>query len=234
MFNIIFSIIITFLVFTLSSCVTQESAPIEYKQNSASKDEALSNNNYQQYNVNQSDFSEEIVSRPLEINKNEYDKPIGEMREPHPHRDEEISERETIMPLPKSSSATKFSLPVQGEIITKFGAETLNGKSNGIEIIAPEGTEIVSIGAGVVVYAGFDDKFGNLVITKLEEKNLYVAYAHMSGLLLNKNDKVTNSTIIGHVGSTGATNVAKLYLAIREGKISVDPMKYCHSIDELR
>lgn len=131
--------------------------------------------------------------------------------------------------LTKSSSApnqTKFIKPVNGIIITKFGQQTEKGKSNGIDIEAKAGSEIKSIADGVVVHAGTDAKFGNLVIIKLDKSDLYVAYAHMEELMIAKGQEIKQSEVIGHIGSSGEVTIPQLHLAIREGKLAVDPLKY--------
>lgn len=120
----------------------------------------------------------------------------------------------------------KFIKPVEGKIITRFGDQTFNGKSNGIKIKSELGNDIKSIAAGVVVYCGHDSKFGNMVIVKLDYGDLYVAYAHMQELMLKKGIAIKQGELIGHIGDTGVVDSPGLYLAIREGKVAVNPLKY--------
>ena len=61
---------------------------------------------------------------------------------------------------------------------------------------------------------------------KLNDSNLYVAYAHMEDLMFNKDEIIKQGDVIGYVGNTGSAEVPKLHFAIREGKIAVDPLKY--------
>jgi LysM repeat protein len=120
----------------------------------------------------------------------------------------------------------KFIKPVDGKIITRFGDQTPNGKSNGISIESEIGNNIKSIASGTVVYSGNDTKFGNLVIVKLDYGDVYVAYAHMQDLILEKGIAIKQGELVGHVGDTGVVDGPGLYLAIKEGKIAVNPLKY--------
>lgn len=127
----------------------------------------------------------------------------------------------------KLISNKKFIKPLEnGQIIKEFGESSKDGKSYGINIAAKRGSEIRSISSGKVVYADFDKKFGNLIIVKLDEGDLHVAYSHMEDLLLEKNTIVKQGDIVGHVGSTGDVSSPQLHLAIRKGKESVDPLHY--------
>ncbi|WP_375327452.1 murein hydrolase activator EnvC family protein [Candidatus Tisiphia endosymbiont of Nemotelus uliginosus] len=123
-------------------------------------------------------------------------------------------------------TASKFIKPVEGKIIRRFGEQTPTGESKGINIAANEGEIVHSIAVGKVAFAGKDKRFGNLVIIKLKQGDLYVAYAHLQDLILKKDDLITQGEIIGHVGHTGEVNSPQLHFAIREGKVAIDPLKY--------
>ncbi len=120
----------------------------------------------------------------------------------------------------------KFIKPVEGKIIIKFGDPIPGGRSKGINIMAKEGSNVYAVAAGIVVFAGNNSKFGNLLIIKLEGEELYVAYAHLTNLSLAKDAIVAQGDIIGYVGHTGNVETPQLYFAINEGKVTVDPLKY--------
>ena len=48
----------------------------------------------------------------------------------------------------------------------------------------------------------------------------------MQDLLLKKGAAIKRGEVIGHVGETGMTKSPGLYLAIKEGKVAVNPLKY--------
>jgi LysM repeat protein len=133
----------------------------------------------------------------------------------------EILNRQNTKNSPKKS---KFSMPVQGDIIIKFGQQTRHGKSNGINIIASDGTEIKSVTNGEVTSSGNDNEFGNFIIIK--SNDIYLAYAHMQDLLLEKGAKVQENDIIGYVGATGSVKAPQLYFAIKKGNTLIDPEQY--------
>lgn len=121
---------------------------------------------------------------------------------------------------------SKFVKPIDGQIITRFGEVTKAGKSNGINIAAPTGTPIKSVADSTVIYSGNDKKFGNLVLVQLKGSEIYIAYAHMEDLILEKGQELHQGQIVGHVGDTGNVDIPQLRFAIREGKVAVDPLKY--------
>lgn len=127
---------------------------------------------------------------------------------------------------PAAAPKSNFTWPVEGKVIVKFGQDTGFGKNAGINIEAEAGTEIKAVASGVVAYANTDSKFGNLVIIKIDGKDIYTAYAHMKELKVKKGDKIKQNTVIGLVGATGNVDSPQLHFAIREGKVAVDPMKY--------
>jgi murein DD-endopeptidase MepM/ murein hydrolase activator NlpD len=118
-----------------------------------------------------------------------------------------------------------FCWPIVGNISAGFGKR--NGKRyQGIDIEAIEGTNIVSIYDGTVIYS--DDKlrgFGNMVIIKHNEDYSSV-YAHNQINLVKEGEKVTKGQVIARVGATGWTDVPNLHFEIRERGKAVNPVFY--------
>ncbi|MCC8372275.1 MAG: LysM peptidoglycan-binding domain-containing M23 family metallopeptidase [Rickettsia endosymbiont of Pseudomimeciton antennatum] len=133
-----------------------------------------------------------------------------------------IKEAENVVPI----NTAKFIKPIDGKIITKFGEQTSKGKSKGINIAAREGSTVKSIASGKVMFAGNDKKFGNLLIVQLDNSDLYVAYAHLQDLIVQKGATVSQGEVVGHVGDTGDAEYPQLHFAIRQGKLAVDPLQY--------
>lgn len=124
------------------------------------------------------------------------------------------------------STNISLSMPVHGKIVTKFGDMVDGKKVNGIDFAAPRGADVAASTSGIVVFAGNDPKFGNLVIIKSNNSDTFVAYAHMEDMLVSNNEEIAQGQVIGHVGSSGDTTTAKLHFALRVGKKPVDPTKY--------
>ncbi|GAB4167391.1 MAG: hypothetical protein Tsb006_6470 [Rickettsiaceae bacterium] len=113
--------------------------------------------------------------------------------------------------------------PLQGKIITKFGEKTNLGVNKGVSIAAKPGTKVLATADGKVIYADYDATFGNLVIIKLNNKNIVASYAHLQDIILSKGTSVKQGDVVGYVGSTGKVKQPQLHFGIREGKIAKDP-----------
>jgi len=126
------------------------------------------------------------------------------------------------VPRPPARSG-KFAWPVEGEIISTFGAKKGGYHNDGINIGAPRGTPVLAAENGVVVYAGNELRgFGKLLLIKHAD-NYVTAYAHNEALLARKGDRVRKGARIARVGSTGSVTTPQLHFEVREGKRARDP-----------
>lgn len=120
----------------------------------------------------------------------------------------------------------KFSWPVKGKVISRFGAKSGGLYNDGINILAPEGREIKAAADGTVVYLGDDLKgYGNLMIVR-HDNGWVTAYAHQKKFNAKKGDWVKKGETIGYVGASGNVDKPQLHFAIRKGRESFDPMKF--------
>ena len=70
---------------------------------------------------------------------------------------------------------------------------------SGIDIAAPEGTNIHSICNGIIDFIGFNGAYGYSIIIK--NNNLQILYAHVSpNYIVKINDTILSNQIIGNVG----------------------------------
>ncbi|PHN04625.1 peptidoglycan DD-metalloendopeptidase family protein [Flavilitoribacter nigricans] len=95
----------------------------------------------------------------------------------------------------------------------------------GVDFKAPLGTPIVATGDGTIEFADEEKMYGMKVIIQHdgEYKSLY---AHMSEIKVKAGQRVTRGTVIGLVGSSGASTAPHLhYEIIKEGK-AVNPADY--------
>lgn len=124
-----------------------------------------------------------------------------------------------------SSDKTSVSLqwPVQGPILSGFGAKGQGLNNDGVNIAAPKGAPVLAAGGGIVVYAGNEMKgFGNLVLIR-HEGGWVTAYAHLDRMMVVRDTVVAPGEMIGTVGSTGGVTSPQLHFETRlEGK-PVDP-----------
>lgn len=117
--------------------------------------------------------------------------------------------------------------PTEGRIVASFGEQVhprfgTRTFRNGIDIEAGEGTEILAVYAGQVVYTGWFKGYGNLII--LDHGNeYYTLYAHAAEIRVKEDDQVRQGQMIGTVGDTGSLAGSRLYFEVRYQGRSQDP-----------
>lgn len=120
----------------------------------------------------------------------------------------------------------KFSWPVRGTVISKFGPKSGGLYNDGINIKAKEGAEVKASEDGVVAYVGNELKgYGNLVIIK-HSGGWITAYAHLQKAVVAKGSNVKKGQKIALVGSTGNVTSPQLYFGLRKGRDAVNPQNY--------
>ena len=126
--------------------------------------------------------------------------------------------------------AKKGSLPppVNGILITLFHQEKTNKLgisrySGGIELQAPDGTTIESVGDGDVIFSGYLRGYGNTVIIH-HGFQYYTVTSRIEKILVEKGQKVEQEDTIGIMGDTATLFDEGLYFEIRHGRESLDPL----------
>ncbi|MGL5719750.1 MAG: peptidoglycan DD-metalloendopeptidase family protein [Alphaproteobacteria bacterium] len=130
---------------------------------------------------------------------------------------------------PPSLGDGKFSWPVEGSVIGKFGRGAGKGGQDGIRIAASEGTSVKAIQAGKVIYVGDEIRnLGNLVL--VQHKGGWIsAYGHLGKAMVAVGDTINYGQSIGSVGKTGAAKEPQLYFELRKNKKPVDPLGHLRS-----
>ncbi|MCC7259534.1 MAG: M23 family metallopeptidase [Alphaproteobacteria bacterium] len=137
-----------------------------------------------------------------------------------------ISSTDTAPSMAALSEAGKdgFLWPVQGQVISRFGAKQGGAYNDGVNISAAEGTPIHAADAGEVVYVGNELKgYGNLLIIRHKD-GWMTAYAHTGDITVKRGDTVRKGQTVATVGATGSVTRPQLHFAVRKGKKSVDPL----------
>lgn len=119
---------------------------------------------------------------------------------------------------------------VDYELTSPFGARNdpinaMTGIHEGVDLGAPMGTPVLSTGDGVVVSAGWRDRYGNLVEIQ-HSMGIRTRYAHLSKVLVRPGDKVTIGKPIGLLGTTGRSTGPHLHYEVRVGDDPTNPMKF--------
>ena len=130
------------------------------------------------------------------------------------------------VPPPPARAGKGFIWPVQGRVVSGFGAKDGGLRNDGINIRANRGTPVVAAENGVVAYAGNEIRgFGNLLLIK-HDGGYITAYAHNDLLLVKRGDQVRRGQKISTVGSTGSVAEPQLHFEVRKGRRPQDPKKY--------
>jgi len=96
----------------------------------------------------------------------------------------------------------------------------------GIDIPAPEGTNIVAPDDGKVVYVGYDEGFGNMLVIR---SGIYdFVFGHCSNILVSNGQTVSKGQVIAKVGSTGRATGPHLDFRVTLGPYTqgnyIDPL----------
>lgn len=123
-------------------------------------------------------------------------------------------------------SASDFSWPVEGSLISGFGKKQMGKKNDGINIAVKFQTPVKAAEDGTVVYAGNEIRgFGNMLLIKHAD-NWSSTYAHNDILLVKKGDTVKRGQIIAKAGNTGQVDAPQVHFELRQRAKPVDPLKY--------
>lgn len=126
-------------------------------------------------------------------------------------------------------------LPVEGYLSADFSTSSwLLGRGDpgaekwhpGIDIAARRGTDILAAGSGMVVFAGWTSRYGNIVILNHGD-NVFSYYAHNSKLLVEDKAYVRKGEPIAQLGSSGYTSKGPhLHFEIWKDGKPENPRKY--------
>ena len=124
---------------------------------------------------------------------------------------------------PAATGNGQFGWPVQGQVISKFGATADGLRNDGINISAPAGAPVVAAADGVVAYAGNELRgFGNMILIRHAD-GWVTAYAHSDALKVKEGDLVKQGQTIATAGKTGNASQTQVHFELRKGKEPVDP-----------
>lgn len=128
----------------------------------------------------------------------------------------------------------KLSRPIasQYRITSSFGyrKHPITGKwklHKGIDFGAPKGTTIKAAADGVVILAGWQNGYGNIVIIN-HGTGMWTAYAHIrrGGIKVSVGQSVKRGQKIAEVGSTGRSTGNHLHFEVRINEQAKNPLNY--------
>ena len=113
--------------------------------------------------------------------------------------------------------------PVQAPVGDGFGPRG-NRFHAGIDLEAPQGTEVGAASAGRVTYAGrLAGGWGKLVVVAHRD-GVRTMYAHLSSIAVLVGQRVAAGTVLGAVGATGDASGPHLHFEVRVRGAAVDPL----------
>jgi septal ring factor EnvC (AmiA/AmiB activator) len=119
-----------------------------------------------------------------------------------------------------------LSAPLAGKVVTRFGRQhdttfDVTIENRGVEIEAPSGATVMSVGQGEVAFAGAVSGFGNVLIVQ-HGGGLFSVYGRLETFLVKQGEVVKKGTVLGRLpGSPSGKSV--LYLELRAGGTAIDP-----------
>ena len=119
-----------------------------------------------------------------------------------------------------------FSFPVRGSYRSTSGFGPRWGRQHeGHDWAGSRGTAIHATADGVVVHAGRQGGYGNLIRIR-HDFGFETRYAHLSRIRVQVGQRVSRGERIGDMGNTGRSTGTHLHYEIRVGGTAVNPMKY--------
>ena len=96
------------------------------------------------------------------------------------------------------------------------------GMHQGLDLAAPEGTEVYATADGIVTETGNDPVYGNYII--ITHQNRWSSlYGHLQTIETVLQSTVRSGTLIGRVGSTGQSTGPHLHFELRQNGTAVNP-----------
>lgn len=124
------------------------------------------------------------------------------------------------------------NLPVNGvfKVTSYFGQENAKLWKNGhkgIDIVGE--TTLYSICDGIVTYTGYDSGWGYYVSVKpngFDRVRFILCHMVKGSIRVKKGDKVTRTTALGTMGTTGNSTGVHVHIECRIDNVAVDPTPY--------
>ena len=119
-----------------------------------------------------------------------------------------------------------FGFPVRGYYRSTSGFGPRWGRAHeGHDWAGARGTPIHATADGVVVHAGRQGGYGNLIKIR-HDFGFETRYAHLSRIRVKVGERVSRGDRIGDMGNTGRSTGTHLHYEVRIGGKAVNPLKY--------
>jgi murein DD-endopeptidase MepM/ murein hydrolase activator NlpD len=123
-----------------------------------------------------------------------------------------------------------FRFPLQNFRVTSTYGPRINpvtgrpGMHGGLDLAAPEGTNVYAVKSGSVIDLGEDPILGKYIIIS-HDNNWVSFYGHLSMINTTLRVNLQSGSVIGKVGSTGQSTGPHLHFELRQNGQSRDPAR---------
>ena len=164
----------------------------------------------------------------------DYMKRLSNLSKEIESREQQLSILETLLVSRKIQNDLFIAgRPVEkGWMSSRFGArnDPITGKRawhTGVDFAGKEGSNIIAVAAGVVVYSGSRSGYGELVEIN-HGSGFSTLYGHHKKNLVNVGDIVKKGQVVGLMGSSGRSTGPHVHFEVYKNGRIVDPSSYIH------
>ncbi|MEQ1510793.1 MAG: M23 family metallopeptidase [Sphingopyxis sp.] len=127
---------------------------------------------------------------------------------------------------PPATAPARFSWPMDGAVLRRFGPAAGGRVNEGIDMAAPIGTPVRASADGIVAYSGSEiGLFGGLIL--IDHGGGWVsAYGHLDRVAVASGTRVRSGAIIATSGDSGQVQQPQLHFELRQNRRPVDPLRH--------
>lgn len=131
----------------------------------------------------------------------------------------------TRPPAATVAGASRFTWPLEGRLLQRFGPAGGGRVNDGIKIAASLGAPVRAAAGGRIAYAGTDvPLLGGLIL--IEHSGGWIsAYGHLDRVAVRSGDVVESGAIIATAGESGQVREPQLHFELRQNRRPVDPLR---------
>jgi septal ring factor EnvC (AmiA/AmiB activator) len=143
---------------------------------------------------------------------------------------EKMQQQSTVTGSAFAQSRGQLLYPVPGKVMRRYGPyedKTLKAKlyHKGMDFKGALGDPIRSIFQGRVVFAGWFEGYGKVVIVD-HGQGYHSLYAHLHEMKVARGDQITTQSVLGTIGESGSLQGPYLYFELRKKGVTVDPSSW--------
>jgi murein DD-endopeptidase MepM/ murein hydrolase activator NlpD len=117
---------------------------------------------------------------------------------------------------PELGILSGYPLPQTAEVVLGYGWQLHPTVEevifhSGMDLVAEMGTPVLSVGQGIVAFAGQRGSYGNAVVVN-HPSGKQTRYAHLSEITVEVGQQLQLGDVVGKVGQTGKPDMAQPHL----------------------